>query len=113
MNSFPSSSNLDTSYLYGEDRNGNQIKVINYTKTQDKIGTTIDCNKMTTEGAYAAYQWNNGPGIGSIGILEVLRYSDQWILQRFTSLDDVNAPVMFIRRMRIDTWTVWKRVTTE
>lgn len=48
----------------------------------------IDCNDIRTAIIISGFRWTNSP-FNSIAILEVIHYSGDWILQRFTQIGPV------------------------
>ena len=65
----------------------------------------IDCNDIRTTIIISGYRWTNSPS-NSIAILEVISYSNDWILQRFTEIG--NVPVRWERCYYDgDTWGTW------
>lgn len=65
-----------------------------------------DCNDITTYCVVASYKWSNAPSGASIGILEVIPYSPDWIVQRFTQINE--TPTTFIRSYyNAEAWSPW------
>lgn len=81
----------------------NWIEVPSYDKVntervqQAYLGRDPNINEYRyTSGIYGIYNCSLAPNLG-IGTLEVMRYSNDWVLQRFTEID-------------YGTWHTWERV---
>ena len=95
-------------YLRGISGNGSSVRVNNIMNTLNKQSVTVDCNEMTDEGRYSANKWENSP-YNSIGVLEVLRYSPDWIVQKFYVI--WGDPEVYIRCwFSGNTWGTWRRI---
>lgn len=70
--------------------------------------TIVNCNeKNTRTETIAVYGSSNAPTAG-IGILEILYYSKDWILQRFTSIEV--TPRFWVRTFHSGTtWGSWEQ----
>ena len=95
-------------YLRGINYNGTSVRVKNIMNTISLQTTTVDCNKMKTEGRYSAYQWKNSI-YNNIGVLEVICYSKDWIVQKMYGITTV--PSIYIRCFHDgNTWSDWKKL---
>lgn len=66
----------------------------------------VDCNNYKTTCTIGIYASTNAPN-GQIGVLEVLQYSSDWVLQRFTSAE---TGEMWTRRFHNGTtWSGWTK----
>lgn len=75
-------------------------------KTANNLGPGNDPNSLTDTGWYSGYSWANSLSGYSIGMLEVLNYSSDWIVQKFW----VPGPTMrWYTRSRFNgtTWSSW------
>ena len=69
----------------------------------------VNCNTLKENQVIAAYQWENAP-VGGIAILEVFRYSGDWVIQRFTVIE--SSTIIWVRSFHnADTWGAWEIVT--
>lgn len=70
---------------------------------------SANLNDMRTTGWYTGYEWVNSPVGASafIAVAEVIVYSDDWILQRWT---EINTDITTYQRVYHSgtTWTAWK-----
>lgn len=103
----------DVAYIYAEANNGSLGKV-SHSRLRETIiksdynTSVVDCNNMKEEGKYAAYQWENSP-ISFIGVLEVIKYSSDWIMQVMYGIN--SNPNMYIRSFYSGTtWSAWKQL---
>ena len=114
MNSFPVVTGAE--YVYVEDVNGNQVKISKaylaiilrpYLSIVYNSGI-IDCDTLKVEKTHAGYRWVNSP-TSNIAILEVLPYSNDWVVQRFINISTNE----FWMRTFISgaTWTAWKKIS--
>lgn len=72
---------------------------------QSYLGYNPDIDTLrTTSGIYGLYNCNKTP-TGAIGTLEVIRYSDDWCIQRFTSIETQQMWERFF--VMGTTWTGW------
>lgn len=70
--------------------------------------TLIDCNEIKYNSTIAGYIWKNSPR-NVISLMETILYSRDWIIQRFTSVEDI--PKMWIRSYYGgSTWGEWMKV---
>jgi len=82
-----------------DDRLPGRLKAVN------NLGSGNDANTFTETGFYTGYNWVNVPS-SSIAALEVIKYSDDWILQRMTKID-INVQ-MYKRVFHSGTtWSSW------
>ena len=96
------------SYLRGVNYIGTSVRVKNIMNTISLQTTTVDCNEIKTEGRYSAYKWENSP-YSSIGILEVICYSGDWIVQKMYGIS--SASPMYIRCFHDGkTWSAWRKI---
>ena len=71
------------------------------------LGSGVDLNTIKTAGMYGVYQAVNAPSTG-ISTLEVIVYSADWILQRFTVIS--NPLVVYVRTFyNGTTWSGWTK----
>ena len=97
-------------YLRGIHYNGSSIIVKNIMNTISKVGTTVDCNEMKEEGRWASNIWVNGPTT-NIAILEVISYSNDWIVQKFYVIPAGGAVSIYVRSFyNGNTWSAWKKL---
>ena len=69
---------------------------------QDKT----DCNEIKEHCVVSSYLWTNAPEGASIAIMEVIPYSNDWVLQRFTNI--TSNPKTKIRCFYNDeAWSEW------
>lgn len=114
MNEFNSAT--DCEYVYGEATDGSQCKLGKENLSallkpyfgRIYSGDIIDCDTLTIEGVYGGYRWINAPVV-TIAVLEVLPYSRDWILQRFTNIS--NNETWTRTFVNGDTWTSWKKIS--
>ena len=98
------------SYIRGINYIGNSIRVKNLMNTFSKVGTTVDCNEMKEEGRYASNLWSNAPTT-NIAILEVICYSNDWIVQKFYVIPQNGALSIYVRSFyNGTTWSAWKKL---
>jgi hypothetical protein len=77
----------------------------------NNLGAGIDPSNITETGWYSGYAWVGSLAGQSIGTLQVIQYSPDWISQTFTTVEA--APKMYIRsRYSGTTWGKWQLVTT-
>lgn len=62
------------------------------------LGNNPDINNLKTNGTYGLYNCNQAPSNNGSGVLEVLVYTADWVLQRYTDIDGVGI------------WHMWERV---
>ena len=68
---------------------------------------STDCNNITTYSVVSSYKWSNAPSGVSIGILETIPYSPDWIVQRFTNINSSHKT--YIRSYYNDeSWSPWE-----
>lgn len=95
--------NITASNFYG---------VATYAKylSQQNMSNT-DLNNITTSGYYYGYTgMTNAPVSSGISVLEVIAYSKDWIIQRFTQVDGARACCIWTRRKYSGTtWSDWMR----
>lgn len=97
-------------YLRGINYNGTSVRVKNIMNTIGKIGTTVDCNEMKEEGRWASNIWANAPTI-NIAILEIIRYSNDWMVQRFNVIPTSGQLSVYVRCFyNGTTWSAWKKI---
>lgn len=97
-------------YLRGVTYNGTSVRVKNIQNTQDRVGTTVDCNEMKEEGRYSSNLWENAP-MSTIAILEVIRYSNDWIVQKFYAIPTNGTLPIYVRSFyNGNTWSAWKKL---
>jgi hypothetical protein len=66
---------------------------------------TVNLNDIKTPGMYGVYNATNGPATNGIATLEVITYSPDWIVQRFTV---VANGLIYVRRWHSGTtWSGW------
>lgn len=98
------------SYLRGINYLGNSIRVKNKMDTFSKVGTTVDCNEMKEEGRYSSNLWSNAPTT-NIAILEVISYSNDWIVQKFYVIPQDGTLPIYVRSFyNGNTWSAWKKL---
>ena len=95
-------------YLRGIYVDGSSVLVRNIQDTIANTIITIDCNEKKEEGRYAANKWLNSP-YNNIGVLEVFRYSPDWIVQKMYGIN-VNSPVFIRCFYDGNTWTSWRQI---
>ena len=72
------------------------------------LGTGIQADNLIETGWYSGYGWLNAPLAGDIATMEVVAYSPDWIVQRFTAIRE--TPLVFTRtRYNGTTWSPWVR----
>lgn len=98
----------DAEYLRCLDYAGNSGIVKNIQNTIGKIGSTVDCNEMKTEGRYATSTWKNSP-YSNIGILEVIKYSNDWIVQKMYGINST-SPIYIRCFYNGTTWSTWRQI---
>lgn len=97
-------------YLRCLDYAGNSGIVKNIQNTIGKIGTTVDCNEMKEEGRCSSNLWKNAP-MSTIAILEVIRYSGDWIVQKFYVIPTNGTLPIYVRSFyNGNTWSAWKKL---
>ena len=66
-------------------------------------------NEYTSTGIYGGYSFSDAPVVSiGVSILEVMKYSDKFILQRFSVIDgDIGV---YVRKYRGSTWSSWVRL---
>lgn len=95
-------------YLRGVASNGDSVLVNNIMNTINLQAKTVDCNEMKKEGRYSAYMWENTP-YNNIGVLEVIQYSNDWIVQKFYGIGADS--VVYIRCWFSGKgWGDWRRI---
>ena len=70
-----------------------------------------DCDSYKQWTVIASYTWVNGPNlaVNTIAILEVIPYSKDWVIQRYTTIS--SNPVTYIRAYHDGaTWSDWKQI---
>ena len=79
--------------------------------TQEYLRNKVNLNDYKTQGEWGLYQYDNGPiETGMISHLKVKYYSDDWVIQEFTTVQP--NPVKYQRSFYSGTtWTGWKDVT--
>lgn len=97
----------------GYDGTGQQLKNEIDTKVlkRDYSSDVRDLNLIIVDGFYAGYRWLNAPE-NSIAVLDVKKYSPDWIVQEFYSM----APELTkYKRSYISgtTWTPWVKIYDE
>ena len=102
-------------YVRGLDGNGNSIKIPMFDFSEiiktDAVRKNhsddyIDCNTLKQTIIVSGYKWDNAPSSG-ISILEVLSYSGDWVLQRFTHINP--TPQTWVRTYHEGTtWGEWR-----
>ena len=98
------------SYLRGVNYIGTSVRAKNIMNTISKVGTTVDCNEMKEEGRWASNLWANAPTT-NIAILEVIRYSNDWIAQKFYVIPSNGALSIYVRSFyNGNTWFAWKKI---
>lgn len=71
------------------------------------LGQNPDINTLKTNGIYGLYQCSQAPDTG-IGVLEVICYTPDWVIQRFTTIEA--SPRMWERSfVSGTTWKDWIR----
>ena len=95
-------------YLRGISGNGSSVRVDNIMNTLSRQSVTVDCNEMTDEGRYSANKWKNSP-YNSIGVLEVLRYSPDWIVQKMYGIT-ASSPIYIRNFYNGNTWSSWRQI---
>ena len=74
------------------------------------LGTAVDLNTVKTAGMYGVYAATNAPVNTVIATLEVITYSADWIIQRFTV---VHNNLTYVRRWYSGTtWSGWEKFET-
>lgn len=88
-----------------------QTNVENAMVEQEYLGNNPDINSLKSKsGIYGLYDCSQAPSSIGSGILEVLVYSPDWVLQRFTDIS-YNIWKSWERTYYGgDTWSDWKRV---
>lgn len=83
-----------------------EFRSLEYSKlTGFKYLGTVDLNTIRTPGMYGVYNATNGPASNGIATLEVITYSPDWIVQRFTV---VANGLIYVRRWHSGTtWSGW------
>ena len=72
------------------------------------LGTGINLNDVTTPGQYGIYNINIGVTTVGISVLEVVKYTDDWILQRITTIG--TYPKVYERCYHSgNTWGNWTK----
>lgn len=76
---------------------------------ENRITTVpVNCNTLTDTGWYSASSWTNMPsGANTIAAMEVVRYSGDWILQRFTVISATNLAYQRAYYSGT-TWSAWR-----
>ena len=87
------------------DGNWSQIPIPSGIVEKSYLGQNPDIdNYKKTSGIYGLYACSKAP-VGSIGVLEVLFYSPDWVIQRFT---DIEGQRMWERCFKYGTtWSSW------
>ena len=68
-----------------------------------------DLNTITISGYYKGYTGMTNAPVQDIAVLEVLAYSPDWIIQRFTPIKSGKVVTYERRRHSGNTWSEWKR----
>lgn len=91
--------------LNAKNLNNNFNELKNNTVTTGYLGDNPDINTLrAVNGTYGIYNCSQAPTTG-IGVLEVLAYTSDWVIQRFT---DVGNGSMWQRTFTSGTtWTEW------
>jgi microcystin-dependent protein len=77
---------------------------------ENPVPVNTNLNDLTESGLWTGYSWINAP-INTIGTVQVERYSDDWVNQRF--IVPGVAPGIFVRsRYNGTTWGPWIDTTT-
>lgn len=98
------------SYIRGINYIGNSVIAENIMNTINRIGTTVDCNEMKEEGRYSSNLWANAPTT-NIAILEIISYSNDWIVQKFYVIPSNGALSIYVRSFyNGTTWYAWKKL---
>lgn len=73
-----------------------------------------DLNELTIQGLYWGYTGLTNAAVQNVSVIEVLPYSNDWILQRQTIITtDPTRNAMYIRtKYSGTTWSAWSRVLT-
>lgn len=87
-----------------------EFRSLEYSKlTGFKYLGVIDVNTVKTAGMYGVYNATNAPST-EIATLEVITYSPDWIIQRFTT---VPSGITYIRRWHSGVaWSYWEKFET-
>lgn len=73
------------------------------------LGTGINLNNITTPGQYGIYGNNTNTPNSAIAVLEVVKYSPDWILQRVTTIS--SFPDVYVRSYyNGTTWGSWRKM---
>lgn len=96
--------NLDTKFY----KTINGISIDKFLKNF-YVGTGVDLNDYKQAGQYGLYGNNTNAPTSDIGVLEVIEYSPDWIIQRFTNISYLQNTKTWQRTFHSgNTWTYWK-----